>query len=103
MEWMISAAAGLLAGLVVAYLWMRTKVAPLRATLVLREEECESLKQKNVQLESENRQLTADVQVAGKELSLLQDQTRKENNCRMPLRNCLSSVCRNFLCRTRRR
>ena len=45
MEWMISAAAGLLAGLVVAYLWMRTKVAPLRATLVLREEECESLKQ----------------------------------------------------------
>ena len=82
MEWMISAAAGLLAGLVVAYLWMRTKVAPLRATLVLREEECESLKQKNVQLESENRQLTADVQVAGKELSLLQDQTRKENEMR---------------------
>lgn len=82
MEWMISATAGLLAGLVVAYLWMRTKVAPLRATLVLREEECESLKQKNVQLESENRQLTADVQVAGKELSLLQDQTRKENEMR---------------------
>ena len=82
MEWMISAAAGLLAGLVVAYLWMRTKVAPLRATLVLREEECESLKQKNVQLESENRQLTADVQVADKELSLLQDQTRKENEMR---------------------
>lgn len=78
MEWIIAALVGLLIGGAGAYLWVKMKTAPLHTTLTLRENECNSLMQKNNKLEEENKQLLADVQVARKELALVQEQTRKE-------------------------